>query len=319
LGKLGINLNKKRVIIWGHKLHSHTSSYVHFGFYKAFKALGFDVYWFDDSDDVAEFNFDNCIFLTEGQVDKNIPLNKSCKYILHSGNHEKYLNLKKINIQIFHNFIEADPVPGTHPTFTTKNKITKINPYTYLTDETIYQPWATDLLPDEINLDEARNELNNKDCIWIGTYGDRISEYQNSIELDLFFDECKKNKINVKIIDPWKNPVSFEENKKMVNESFLAPAIQGPWQIKHGYAPQCRILKNISYGHMGITNNPHVNNLFDNLLVFDHDPARLFYKAIERKNNPNIINDIKFLMNEVKNKHTYANRANVILSVLENL
>jgi hypothetical protein len=319
LGKLGVNLIAKKIIIWGHKLHSHTSSYVHYGFYKAFKSLGFDTYWFDDNDDVSGFNFNNSIFLTEGQVDTKIPLNNTCKYILHSGNKDKYINLKKINIQIFHNNINSDFIPRTHPTFTTKDELTKINDYTYISSDTIYQPWATDLLPEEINDNEAKNEINNRECVWVGTYGDRVTEYQNSIELDLFFDECRKNNINVRIIDPWKNPVSFEENRKIVNKSFLAPAIQGPWQVKHGYAPQCRVLKNISYGHMGITNNELTNNLFNNMLVCDPNPVNLFYKSIEKKNSLKIIDEIKYLMNEVKAKHTYVNRVNVILSVLENL
>ena len=30
----------KQVVIWGHKLHTHTHSYIHYGFYKAFNKLG---------------------------------------------------------------------------------------------------------------------------------------------------------------------------------------------------------------------------------------------------------------------------------------
>jgi Lrp/AsnC family transcriptional regulator for asnA, asnC and gidA len=33
----------KKVVIWGHKLHSHTHSYIHNGFYIAFKHLGYDI------------------------------------------------------------------------------------------------------------------------------------------------------------------------------------------------------------------------------------------------------------------------------------
>jgi len=29
-----------KIIIWGHKLHSHTHSYIHSGYYEAFKKLG---------------------------------------------------------------------------------------------------------------------------------------------------------------------------------------------------------------------------------------------------------------------------------------
>ena len=72
----------EKVIIWGHKLHTHTHSYIHYGFYKAFKHLNYDVYWLNENDmnndKFKNFNFDNCLFITEGQVDKNIPMNSGC-------------------------------------------------------------------------------------------------------------------------------------------------------------------------------------------------------------------------------------------------
>ena len=37
-----------RFVIWGYPLHTHTHSYIHYGFYKALKSLGYDVRWFDD-------------------------------------------------------------------------------------------------------------------------------------------------------------------------------------------------------------------------------------------------------------------------------
>jgi len=68
----------EKVIIWGHKLHSHTHSYIHNAFYIAFKHMGYETYWFDDKDDVKKFDFSNSLFLTEGQVDKKIPLREDC-------------------------------------------------------------------------------------------------------------------------------------------------------------------------------------------------------------------------------------------------
>ena len=56
--------------------------------------------------------------------------------------------------------------------------------------------------------------------------------------------------------------MTIEENVKLIQESILAPAIQTDWQVENGYIP-CRIFKNISYGKMGVTNNPTVNKLFN--------------------------------------------------------
>ena len=74
---------QSKVIIWGHKLHSHTHSYIHNSYFKAFKFLGYEVFWFDHNDDVSGFDFSNCIFFTEDQVKKGIPLRNDCKYIAH--------------------------------------------------------------------------------------------------------------------------------------------------------------------------------------------------------------------------------------------
>lgn len=307
-----------KIVVWGHKLHSHTSSYVHYGFYKAFKELGYEIYWFDDKDDVSNINFENTIFLTEGQVDKNIPLNKTSKYILHNCKREKYEDIvNKINIQFCHNAIEEEAVPiGQHETFIAYGPIVKINDYTYIGKETLYQPWATDLLPKEINLDNAHNELSNKECIWVGTYGGGDTEFQNHKQLDPFFNECKKKNITVRIVDPWSSPVSPEKNKELVHNSFFSPSIQGAWQVKYGYAPSCRLLKNISYGHLPITNSETANKLFDNKLVYDSDSSVLFHKALEKKYDPKMIEELKFLMNEVKEKHTFINRVNQILKLI---
>ena len=84
----------KKFIAWGLKLHSHTHSYIHVAYCKAFQYLGYDVYHLDDSDDISNFDFTNSIFLTAGICDKNIPIIKEAKYILHNCEElEKYKNL----------------------------------------------------------------------------------------------------------------------------------------------------------------------------------------------------------------------------------
>jgi hypothetical protein len=297
--------NKWKIIVWGHKLHSHTHSYIHYGFYRAAKYMGYETYWMDDKDTLSDI--DNCIFLTEGQVDNKIPQSNNSKYILHNCNGIKYEWLKqcnRINMQFF-------------STEAFKYNLSRSNDYTYLGDDIVQQCWATDLLPNEIDENNARNEINNRECVWIGSYdqGDK-SQYENNTELDPFFDECRRNNIRVRTINPWINPCSPEENRQIVNKAFLAPAINGLFQKQTYYIP-CRIFKNISYGHFGITNNEYVNKIFDNRLIYSGDTRELFYKSLEKKNSDKAIEDIKYLMNEVKNKHTYINRLQVLLDQLD--
>ena len=66
-----------KIVIWGHKLHSHTHSYIHYGYWRAADYLGHEVYWYDDTDNVMDVDFSNSIFITEHQVCKNIPLRKA--------------------------------------------------------------------------------------------------------------------------------------------------------------------------------------------------------------------------------------------------
>lgn len=293
----------KKVVIWGYKPHTHTHSYIHWSFFDAFKDLGYDTYWFDDTDDTTNFNFDNCLFLTSSEQNQKIPLRKDCKYILHNVDVNRFANLDNLYLQVYtHDVLQRDVEKIEEGVYYQKNSTT------------LYQPWATNLLPHQINVDDARNNPNNKYCLWVGTY-DESSQFQNGSELRPFFEECKKNGIELKIVNPWSNPISFEDNKQLVKMSFLSPSLQGPWQIEKGYIP-CRIFKNISYGHLGITNSEMVNKVFEDRLLYDVDPISLFYKCLEKKNDVNHIEYIKDLMMFVKQHHTYINRIKNILHFL---
>jgi hypothetical protein len=306
----------KLVVIYGHKLYSHTHSFIHYGFYKAFVKLGYEIIWMDDNDYVS-LDFSNAIFLTEGQVDTKIPLVKSAKYILHNCNLSKYIDIpNKINLQYWHNGIEGTEIPSDqHETFIAKSPVSKENSYTWVSKETLYQPWATDLLPDEIDTNTAHNEMDNKECFWAGTYGGADSKYQNASTLDPFFLAAEKEGIMLKRIDPWSKAATPEENKILVNKAYLAPALNGQWQADNGYI-SCRVFKNISYGHLGIINSPKANDLFYNQLVYDTDTKKLCHKAIEQKQQSDVIEKIRWAMNEVREKHTYINRAQQILRVI---
>ena len=82
-----------KVVIWGYPLYSHTHSYIHAAFYKAFKHLGYETYWFHDEEYPEDFDWNDCVFWTEGFADKNIPLNKTNTYfVLACPDPSKYIN-----------------------------------------------------------------------------------------------------------------------------------------------------------------------------------------------------------------------------------
>ena len=74
-----------KIIIWGHELHDHTHSYIHNGFYIAFKHLGYEIYWLSDKEENTKLmNFDNCLILNHGLVSKYLPISKKSIYLLHN-------------------------------------------------------------------------------------------------------------------------------------------------------------------------------------------------------------------------------------------
>jgi hypothetical protein len=139
----------KQVVIWGHKIHSHTHSYIHNGFFIAFKSLGYKTFWFDDTDNVVDFDFKNTLFITEHQVNKKIPLYNDCLYLTHYIDEGDYVTVPKENIIMLkvslRDFVEKDDKNCIYKQLNYGNKheyYSKNNGYNCL-----YMYWATDLLP----------------------------------------------------------------------------------------------------------------------------------------------------------------------------
>lgn len=290
----------KKIIIWGHKLHSHTHSYIHAAFFKTFSFLGYDTYWFDDGDNVDNFIFKDCIFITEGQCDKKIPLDKSNKYILHNCDLVKYKDVPQLLLQVYSN--------GNENSLGVSGK--KVSNYTYYDEntKTLYQPWATDLLPHEI--ETSFTEAANKTAIWIGTIG---SGYHGNInELEFFISGLIKRGYHFTQYN--NKSIPFEENKTLIQQNELAPAIVGRWQKINGYIP-CRIFKNISYGQLGVTNSKDVFSLLEENVVYNSNEEQLIDDCLSLtfKQKKELFSKAN---NLIKSHHTYLNRIHTILQYL---
>lgn len=285
----------KKVIIWGHYLHTHTHSYIHYAFHKAFKALGYNVFWLGYDADISGFDFSNSLFLTEGQVDSGIPIRSDCKYILHNCEMSKYESIKENCLQI-----------QVYTKDVLKYNFEKVGNFEYYKDKLLYLYWATDLLPNEINFSPKERDSS---IYWIGTIG--AGQFGNINEINAFTKSC--------ILDGktfiHKSGVDFSQGQEYISKSYIAPAINGTWQVEKGYIP-CRIFKNISYGQFGVTNNESVQELFHNLLVYDQDCSELYTKAKENLLTEDHDKRLSNLMNIVKADHTYINRIETILKFL---
>lgn len=291
---------KFKIVIWGHKLHSHTHSYIHSAFFKAFQYLGYETLWLDNSDDISSINFDNSLFITEGQVDQKIPLNKSSKYVIHNCKEEQYDGVKKLKLQVYTNGIEnSSGVSGE-----------KIEQCTYYDKEKniLYQPWATDLLPHEIN--GIYHEPQDKMSVWIGSFCGGY--HGNDEEFQPYIQALKQHDYRMAVYHP--GTCSFEENITVVRQHELAPSIVGRWQKVNGYVP-CRIFKNISYGKLGLTNSKTVYELFEESVIFDENTYLMFlkYKNTSEEQRKNLFIHAN---NLIIHEHTYINRIKNLLKFI---
>lgn len=295
---------KQKFIVWGHKNNGHTHGYVHSSYYKAAKYLGFDAYWFDDHDNVGDFNFDNSIFLTEGQVERNIPINKTCKYILHHTNSEKYINngLEFINLANYLRWCD-DGVSAYHK----ENPVEVVNDFCFWDGitKTIYQPWATDLLPNEINIDNPIKYKPNATSInYIGTV------HENFEQIMSFANIARKNNISFEAL----RTSSDFENMSLVQNSYLSLDLRGSWHLECGYLP-CRIFKNLSYGRITGTNSENVKKKLGDHVIYNSNLELLFHELIEAEKTKPIL-DIQNTMRYIQENHTFVNRINNLLKFI---
>jgi hypothetical protein len=324
-----------KVIIWGYPLHSHTHSFVHYGWVKGFKYLNYETFWFHDEEYPTDFDYNNCLFITEGYADKNIPIVHTSTYFVHYAiDPMKYYN--KVKRLIDMRFL-MDSVNNYAYNYTlNKDECLKISNCTYyeklrnnqgitkyhlnpteMDYECIYTCWATDLLPHEIKYENMFHERENK-IYWYAT-----ANHTDTEEIKRFYEECQKNNIEWIENNSRKTLVSSEIVQENIMKSYMSPDIRSDskneisrYDFLHktnGYIP-CRLFKNISYGQLGITNSKHAYELLEESVIYNSDESQLFYDALTEMKNYELI---KKQMDIVRKKHTFINRINDVISILD--
>lgn len=288
----------KKFVAFGCKSTNSTHSFIHYAYQRAFESLGWESHWIDN-EDVDKFDFSNSLILTIGGWEQRLPVRKDCKYILHNCDLNKYSDVldRSLILQVF-------------TTDVYDRDVEKLEDFVYYQKSinTLYQPWATDLLPHEINEKDSLNFSQNKVLNWVGSIWDGNNQ-GNSNQIE----EMKRALIKRGIGFDNKK-VDYGKNKEVINDSFISPALQGKWQCDKGYIP-CRIFKNISYGEFGITNSKYVNELFQDMIVYDSDIDAMVEKALQRRVTITL-EELNQQIRFVKEKHTYINRINNILNFI---
>ena len=327
----------KRVIVWGN--FSGSFRYIHSAYFNAFKSLGYETYWINDITKLNITDISDTLFLVEDQDKSGLPIRKDCYYILHHINNEPFLSVgaKIVNLC---NFIyipcnqgiswnyPMDPSAGhgsapMHP-------VEKIKDYVFYDRKNlaIYQPWATNILPENIGelspFDPNINEINFVGSIWSENVNQTIPflekcHYKNiTINLSgwLQFPELLRHFPLLKQVADC-GGATEDMAKTLVQKSLIYPDIRGDHHTNLGYLP-CRIFKNISYGCIPVTNSKYVSEFFENLIPYSNNTADFLDISINYLNNRDIEKD-QYLVNKIKTEHTYINRVNDLMEYIKEL
>jgi hypothetical protein len=282
----------KKFVIWGHLHYTHTHSYIHYGFAKAAQSMGWDVVWTKSTEGLE--NTDEYLFLTEGSAESGMPINSKAFYILHNCDMNKYIsipNSNKVVLQVFTKDVLSRPAALL------KDKLFE---YWQENINTFYMPWATDILPAEIDENMKKIPFHHSGkAVFIGSQWGGV--HGNNNELAKFKIGCDRNWLKFDIINSQK--VEQAESIRLIQCAYLAPSIVGQWQKEKGYIP-CRIFKTISYGQLGVTNSNEAYEAVNKLCIYSAKEEDLVDLAVAS----NHIEMTKKAMEFVRDKHTYINR-----------
>jgi hypothetical protein len=296
-----------KIIIWGLKTKWHTHRFVFEAYYKVFKKCNIPVIWVDDEkkyQDIVEKN--DLIFTASGMTGKivpekfslsdyNVPIRDDVYYCLHA---EKDFFIQRIKAEkhLVLKFYSNE-----------SEKYQKIYEAVHFDSatRTLYQPWGTDLLPEEFKKPTFNK---NKFVFWVGSIWNDKNNHGNLEEISAFRKILKNNNlwfIHVRFIPNFINTL-------LVRISRLAPAIGGRRQVETNYLPD-RMFKNISYGQLGFSNIEKFNNIFKDCNIYDKDMSIMTEKILSLSKDE-YINMIK-KQQDICKKYTTLDHLNNILKL----
>jgi hypothetical protein len=321
---------RNKIILWGYPLGSHTYSYIHEAFFKAFSYLGYETYWFHDNYYPKDFKWNDSLFITEGFADNNIPLNSTCRYVVHGvKNPKKYIDIKpKSFIDLRYNHVwmkdhiydytldksNVEQV-GKSCYFQAKENKTivfKNDYYDYEVEDydKFYITWATNKLPHEIdceNIDHPRDKM-----VYFSGNISPNGRCENYSVFKPFIESCTENGVLFVHNDPFINPLSEQEVVLRTKRSLISVDLRGPEHLRNGYVP-CRVFKSISAGRLGITNSPEVYKELEGHCFLETNPKEILKASQEKEKDKKFVVEA---MKYVKSHHTYINRIMSIFGVL---
>lgn len=300
----------KKVIIWGYPPHTHTHSYINFGFANAFSYLDYDVVWYEDSPDYSSEDLDDAIVITEVNSCKHLPIVNTSKYFIHN-NVDGFHSSGKIEGENIYNLLVY------HEEYNWNDNVKNIDEFSWYDadSKTAVIMWATDLLPDEIdNHEVVLYDSSKKSVNYVGTISNEYVKNMSSI--------CQSNN---KVFNNYggysgiRNSdnngfMTEDENINFMRDSYLNLDLRPEQHKNNGYI-SCRIFKSLSYGCWVGTNSIKMNKFFDGRITAVEDLNDLYLQTESSLKNATT-EILKDNQEYIKKNHTYLNRVQSLLSVL---
>ena len=304
-----------KIILWGPLHGQNTHSYIYWALSRAFKELGKEVYWFSDQNYPSDFDFDysNCVFFVDNQglTDRNCPVRSDgiC-FSYDEFKDNKYLD--KVKSLINFRVAEYKQVFKENDRYYEIEKGVMFDTQSPEPYNVVHLAWATNILPTEIDLNNVHKERFNE-YNFVGTIHcprpNAPPLHQNFIEI------VKNNGIEFNHYDPQKGKTEEDENIRLMQRSIFVPDFRPQEQKDNWYVP-CRVMKAISYGCLTVSDAPYLKDFIDDSLLVSEDAQEMFDIGMKNKNNKELI---LHQMEIIRKNHTYKNRCNGLLKIVEKI
>lgn len=338
----------KKIIIWGAKLDTgHSQGFAHLGVFRAAQYLNLPVYWLDNRDNInPEFFDDSIIFseqwlITRNGMSNNLPLRKSSHYFINYVGNKPPTSENEMNPGASHyidrvgRLIEyrfacnwgIDGVPDKAWEYKFEKEKYEQLPNSFSSFEKgkdydiLYTLWASDLTPDEIVFeDRFTSFVEPKYAFFGGTISKgwgNVGDGNEQLFIP-FIQECEKNNVKFAYNNSLQRPVSQQQLKKWTLESFIPLDIRPLNHLTNNYVPD-RLMKNVSYGQLAITNSKAAYEFFDGDAAYSSNTAELFHVAKAMQEDPKTKDKILKQMKKIKEYHTFVNRLKDMIYISESL
>jgi hypothetical protein len=253
-----------KFIVWGLRRKWHTHRFIHQHFFETLKKLGLPALWVDDAPGNNDLIGRNDLIIAANVAAAHLDPRRDACYVLHNMDERFSAAIppaKRIGLYVYSRAgAKRHGVEkwGEAVFFDPRSRV-------------LLQPWGTDLLPEEFRPPLPGTVRRNRLSFWVGSIWNNAQNQGNSNEIAALSRALKqvgKRFARVRFIpNAW--------NIGLIRHSCLAPAIGGAWQAENDYLP-CRMFKNISYGHLGMSNVAGFDAILGDAAIKRHDiPAML--------------------------------------------